>query len=446
MKKQRFISTTLSAAVVLALGLSACSSSKKSATGGSTNTSGGGKKSTILLGSVGEGTGPIGAAIADTKVAAVAWENYTNAHGGLNGHPVKIIFEDDGGSASQALTDTQKLIQDDHVVAFFGLYSAAGETVIVPYLQQHGMPMIGGVGGDTINSTTPLFFDPSASQTVGAEHASVNTLKAVDPSAKKVAIIYCQESPACLQQETEIKATAKSSGLDVVYTGQASLVAPDFTSQVLAAKSAGTQAFLIVMDNPSTLRIIGNAKAQGWSPDFVANSTQYATNFTPGQSVAGEKIYGYSTSAPWSSAPAMQAYVDAVKQYEPGSLIGNNGAAVWAAGALLKAASTKFGSTVTTKDVLDGIYAVHNNTLGGLEPPITFPKTGPHSDVNTCIVPLKFDTAAGQWTAPLAVRMAQVKRPCSTSVVDSKPRVPEGFTSLTGTSPGWGRSTVPVSE
>jgi branched-chain amino acid transport system substrate-binding protein len=397
--RKTIVRTGLCAVAVMMLGLSACASN--GSTSGTTTGSTSGTKSTIVLGDVGEGTGPIGAAIADTKVAAIAWEDYTNAHGGLNGHPVKIIFDDDGGSPSQALTDTQKLIQQNHVVAFFGLYSAAGEPVIVPYLQQQGMPMIGGVGGSTLNSTTPMFFDPSSSQTVGAEHAAVETLQSVDKAAKKVAIIYCLESPACLQQETEIKATATAAGLDVVYTAQASLAAPDFTSQVLGARSAGAQAFLLVMDNPSSLRIIGDAKAQGWSPDFILNSTQYATNFTPGASVAGEKMYGYATTAPWSSAPAMQAYVAAVKQYEPGGLIGNNGAAVWAAGALLKEASASFGNTVTTKDILDAIYSLHGTTLGGLVPPITFPTSGPHNNVNTCVVPLQFDTAKNEWVAPL---------------------------------------------
>ena len=53
--------------------------------------------STIDLGNVGSYGGVIGAVFAGAKRPLAIWQDYINAHGGLNGHPVHIYFADDGG-------------------------------------------------------------------------------------------------------------------------------------------------------------------------------------------------------------------------------------------------------------------------------------------------------------------------------------------------------------
>jgi hypothetical protein len=43
----------------------------------------------------------------------------------------------------------------------------------------------------------------------------------------------------------------------------------------------------------------------------------------------------------------------------------------------------------TTANILDGLYALKNETLGGLLPGVTFPRSGDRTKVNMCSIPTK---------------------------------------------------------
>src|SRR5205807_9885797 len=72
-------------------------------------------KSTILLGSVGTESGPIGQQLVPLLPAARAWISDVNARGGLNGHPVKLITGDDGGDPNRALALARRMVDEDKV-------------------------------------------------------------------------------------------------------------------------------------------------------------------------------------------------------------------------------------------------------------------------------------------------------------------------------------------
>jgi branched-chain amino acid transport system substrate-binding protein len=52
------------------------------------------------------------------------WQSYQNAHGGLLGHKVQIVFKDDGSSQTQVSTNYDALINSDHVTFTVGGFSS----------------------------------------------------------------------------------------------------------------------------------------------------------------------------------------------------------------------------------------------------------------------------------------------------------------------------------
>ena len=69
-------------------------------------------------------------------------------------------------------------------------------------------------------------------------------------------MITCAEASQCRNfDKTWTSDRAKKLGFQVVYNPQASLVAPDFTSECLAAQRAGAQAMIFGMDSNSIGRI-----------------------------------------------------------------------------------------------------------------------------------------------------------------------------------------------
>src|SRR5437016_911123 len=118
----------------------------------------GAAKAPIVLGTFGTGSGVIGRAVQPIITADKAWSADVNARGGLAGHPVKLIFGDDGGDPAAALAIAKRMVEQDKVVAFIGTYLVTTTPAVTPYLEQVGVPMIGGPGGNEIEDHSPMVF------------------------------------------------------------------------------------------------------------------------------------------------------------------------------------------------------------------------------------------------------------------------------------------------
>src|SRR5258708_22074352 len=86
-------------------------------------------------------SGPLGDPLFMT--AAKTWVKWTNAHGGINGHPVHLTLLDDAGDATTSLSEVKQLVQQDHVVAIIGSNSPVA-TSWSTYIKQVKVPVIGG--------------------------------------------------------------------------------------------------------------------------------------------------------------------------------------------------------------------------------------------------------------------------------------------------------------
>jgi branched-chain amino acid transport system substrate-binding protein len=53
----------------------------------------------------------------DVPITVTAWQNWTNQHGGINGHSVKVIELNDSANPATSTSDVEKLIETDHVLA-----------------------------------------------------------------------------------------------------------------------------------------------------------------------------------------------------------------------------------------------------------------------------------------------------------------------------------------
>ena len=76
--------------------------------------------STWVIGNIGTYSGGNSSNFIGGNLSLEAWADYTNAHGGINGHKVKVISDDDAGSPSTALNDVKQLVNNDHVLAIVG--------------------------------------------------------------------------------------------------------------------------------------------------------------------------------------------------------------------------------------------------------------------------------------------------------------------------------------
>jgi hypothetical protein len=75
-------------------------------------------------------------------------------------------------------------------------------------------------------------------------------------------------------------------------------------------------------------------------------------------------------------------------QYGSGAPLGDVGAGAFVNGDLLQKVAPLLGDNPTSASFLNAMNSLHGETLGGLLPGITFPRSNDHTHNNECIVPI----------------------------------------------------------
>jgi len=174
LRKHRRRSLAFAGAACALLLLAACSSSKSSSTATTTaGTAAAGSTapaanqptgSPIVIGTLGALSGPTYAQLGDEQDLSStpkAWVAWTNAHGGIDGHPVKLDIIDDAGDPGRAVAAAHQLVAD-HVIAIVYDFDVGIELGYVNYLEQQGIPVVGGQDYDAVWEQNPDLFPTMA--------------------------------------------------------------------------------------------------------------------------------------------------------------------------------------------------------------------------------------------------------------------------------------------
>jgi branched-chain amino acid transport system substrate-binding protein len=325
----------------------------------------------IAIGSIGSFGGAEGSTLISGEYAVKAWAAWTNDHGGLNGHPVKLTVMDDGGNAATALTQVKTLVEKDHVVAIVGDQSNE-DTTWASYVESKGVPVIGGLSLETPFLTNPDFF-PQGTNVLALNYGALALAKKQGP---KYAFFYCAEAPVCAQASSLFKALGTAAGVSVVVTQGVSATATSYSAQCNAVKSSGADSYQLGVSVAVVTRVSQECKRNGVSARLIGtdgNITQ-ETLSSPGEQgmIAAEMDFPFADS----STEATRTFQAAMKQYAPGlgSQLGPNAVYSWVSGQLLAAAVKASNSTdITSASIKQGLYALpKGETLGGIAPPLSF--------------------------------------------------------------------------
>jgi branched-chain amino acid transport system substrate-binding protein len=346
----------------------------------------GGKKSEILFGSFGAESGVLGAVSGPAPPAIRAWAASVNARGGINGHPVRVILGDDNADPSRTLALVRQMVERDKVIAFFNDYSFT-LSAATRYLEERQIPVVGTIGGDVVGDHSSMVFNPLVGPDKGQAWGFLLTI-ATQTDRKKLGLIYCREANTCAVQMQSFKKLLPWNGLTSVYEAQVSLAQPDYTAEMLQAQRAGAEVIVSLVDSASVARLVQSAHRQGYNPIF---SGTYNLNqdliYAGGKDVEGLLLT--SRTPPWDSSPKMQFYRDAMDRYQPRAYRGDLGGGVFVVGRLIEEKIGPFiGEPPATAQILEGLYALSNEKLGGLLPGVGF-VNGEHFGTNQCVVPVK---------------------------------------------------------
>ncbi|MDZ4166579.1 MAG: ABC transporter substrate-binding protein [Coriobacteriia bacterium] len=165
-----------------------------------------------------------------------------NEEGGINGHPLEVIIEDDASDVDQAIARTTKLIEQDEVLAIIGSTGTGQSMAMREAINEAGIPQVSLAGSLIITSD----FDPLVFQTPWSNALVVDTtleyLKAEGFS--KIGLIT-EDTGFGKDGRTLVSATAADYGLEVVSDQVFKPADTDMTGQLTVIKSAGADVVLM---------------------------------------------------------------------------------------------------------------------------------------------------------------------------------------------------------
>lgn len=360
-------------------------------------------KSPAVIASVGTLSGPIGGTVSASVGALQAWTKYVNDKGGVNGHPVRLIVFDDGADPARHRAQVQDAIEQRGAIAFVMNNEPVSGESSVDYITSKRVPVMGGSGVEAWFYKSPMYFPPaSMSDAAGYGGLAGAAQQLVSAGKTRLGIATCVEAKGCDDVGRVWADSAKSLGFELVARMKVSLAQPDFTAECLNVRNAGAQVLFLGMDSASIQRWAANCARQGYRPAYGTTLAAVADRFTDDPNL-GEMIQGINVF-PWfaSGTPATDEFQKVMRTYGSGLVPGVATSTGWVSAKLFEKAAANLPEPPTSEGVLQGLWSLRNDTLGGLTMPLTFVMDQRASQV-ACWFTVQIKKAA--WTSPDGFRL-----------------------------------------
>lgn len=330
----------------------------------------------IIVGDICSCTGPEASTIEQTTAVLDAWVKYTNAHGGIQGHPVQLLFKDDQYDPATSLSEVKGMVAGGAIAI---IDNSDVDPAWASYIESAHVPVLGDTE-DVAGYSNPDFFTPGGTFNHVFNGAIAIALE--KRNIKKVAYLYCSEVATCAQAGAAIAKSLPSAGIKLTYSAAISSSATSYAAQCIAAQQSGATAMVVGDASGVVTEVVSDCAKQGYKPIQFGNDGTVSISWLTVPAFDGN--VDIQSNIPWfvkdSATKTMYA---ALEKYAPSVTTGPNFGEVvaqnWASVTELQVAAKLggIGATPTAAAIIKGLYDFHGNTLGGLAPPLTFHKGKP---------------------------------------------------------------------
>jgi branched-chain amino acid transport system substrate-binding protein len=273
---------------------------------------------------------PIGIAVAQTSnvallgqeqvIGAQIAEQYFNQKGGVNGTPIKLVFQDTAGDEQGTINAFNTLITQNKVVGIVGPTLSQQAFAADPIAERAKVPVLGPSNtAKGIPQIGEYIARVSAPVAVVAPNAVKEALKA-NPKIKKVAVFFAQNDAFSKSETETFQKTVKDQNLELVTVQKFQTTDTDFQTQ--ATNAINLKPDLIIISGLASdggnlikqLRQLGyNGLIIGGNGLNTANIYPVCQNFCNGVLIA----QAYSPELPSEINKAFQDAYKAQKKTDP---------------------------------------------------------------------------------------------------------------------------------
>jgi len=224
----------------------------------------------VLIGATVPMTGPLSLTGKQYQNSLTMAEEDINKAGGINGRPIKVVFEDTQASNGTAVNAFVKLAQETKPSFFFLSSYSTQNLAVAPELKKVQVPAMYAGGADAVaDGGNEWMFRIRPADSVSAEgmvKAAVDVIK-----AKKPGILYIQNDFGQGGAQTAAK-RLEAAGIPVVGMEAYGQNDKDFSAQLLSLRSKGADTILIFNYPQDGALVLRQAKVLGFKMPLVTSS------------------------------------------------------------------------------------------------------------------------------------------------------------------------------
>jgi ABC-type branched-subunit amino acid transport system substrate-binding protein len=207
---------------------------------------------------------------------------------------------------------------------------------------------------------------------------------AVPAGKTKLAVLACSDVKLCDNfDKVLVGPAAKELGFEVVYHARPSLTQPDFTGECISARQAGANVFIMVLDNNSVMRVGRSCSRQNYKPLLGLFDNVTLPSVAQDPVMEGSAVATKAPPWPMKDTPGLAEIHNAFAAVAPGVQVSAAHVNGWVSAKTFEVAARNLPDRPTSEDVLNGLWAIKDDSLGGLTYPLNFPK-GQNSPRKAC--------------------------------------------------------------
>jgi len=253
-------------------------------------------------------------------IALELWRDDVNAHGGLLGRPVQLVYYDDQSNPANVPGIYTKLITVDKVDLLLGPYATNMAAPAMPVIIEHNMTTVSILAiGVNRHFNYPRYF---SMVTVGPEGVKAfsrgffELAAAQQPKPQTVAILAA-DAEFSKTSADGARENAKANGFKIVYDQSYPPTTTDYAPVVRAVQAANPDVVFVAAYPPDTVGIVRAAQEAGLKPKMFGG-TMIGLLITPIKTQLGPALNGLVIMESFVPAPTFNfpGVADVLKRYQ----------------------------------------------------------------------------------------------------------------------------------
>ncbi|SFM82083.1 ABC transporter substrate-binding protein [Thermodesulforhabdus norvegica] len=219
------------------------------------------EKASIKIGAFFALSGPASSIGTPTKLVAQMAVDKINKEGGIDGHPLELVFGDTESDPTKALIVAKRLVEQEKVIALIGPTRTDTGMAVKPYIEQSGIPTVMTVGGDPVIAGGK--FGPYRWTFKAPQRTSVAVKKIYGylqkRGIKKIALIHATDGFG-RDGLRWLRELAPEYGLQIVAVESFGVNDPDMTAQLVKIKNTDAEALICWTIGPAGAKVARNVR------------------------------------------------------------------------------------------------------------------------------------------------------------------------------------------